>query len=68
METEKDNIMIVTHGGVIEVLYYILNGCEWTNKSPNLCKTSATGIHIIEHIDGNWKIVMSNNIEHLQYN
>ncbi|WP_346887435.1 histidine phosphatase family protein [Clostridium sp. UBA1056] len=68
METEKDNIMIVTHGGVIEVLYYILNNYEWTNKSPNLCKTSTTGIHMIEYIDGNWKIVMSNNIEHLQYN
>ena len=68
METEKDNIMIVTHGGVIDVLYYILNNYEWINKSPNLCKTSTTGIHMIEYIDGNWKIVMSNNIEHLQYN
>ena len=68
MGTEKDNIMIVTHGGVINVLYYILKNYEWTNTSPNLCKTSTTGIHKIEYIDGNWKIVMSNNIEHLQYN
>jgi len=45
-----------------------MNNLEWTNKSPNLCKASTTGIHMIEYIDENLKIVMSNNVEHLQYN
>ncbi|MGN9162384.1 histidine phosphatase family protein [Clostridium sulfidigenes] len=58
---EEDNIMILTHGGVINVLYYILNNIKWTNKSPKLS-------HKIEHIEGKWEIVMSNSVEHLYYN
>ncbi len=59
------NVMLVTHGGVIEVIYYIINGLDWTNKSAKLCKSSNTGIHSIEYILGEWKIIDSNNIEHL---
>lgn len=64
---EEDNIMILTHGGVRNVLYYILNNIKWTNKSPKLSKTSTTGMHKIEHIEGKWEIVMSNSVEHLYY-
>lgn len=59
------NVVLVTHGGVIEVIYYIISDLEWTNKSEKLSKTSNTGIHKIEYISGNWKILDSNNIEHL---
>lgn len=59
------NVMLVTHGGVIEVIYYIISGLDWTNKSEKLCKSSNTGIHSIEYIAGEWKIIGSNNIEHL---
>ena len=59
------NVMLVTHGGVIEVIYYIISGLDWTNKSAKLCKTSNTGIHSIEYISGEWKIIDSNNLEHL---
>lgn len=58
-------VMVVTHGGVINVIYYIINGLAWTNKSAKLCKLSNTGIHTIEYISGDWKITDSNNIEHL---
>lgn len=44
------NVMLVTHGGVIEVIYYMINGLDWTNKSDKLCKSSNTGIHSIEYI------------------
>lgn len=59
------NVVLVTHGGVIEIIYYIINGLEWTNKSDKLSKTSNTGIHKIEYISSNWKIIDSNNVEHL---
>ncbi len=64
---EEDDVIILTHGGVINVLYYILNNIKWTNKSPKLSKTSTTGMHKIEHIEGKWEIVMSNSVEHLYY-
>lgn len=59
------NVMLVTHGGVINIIYYIINGLKWTNKSSKLCDLSNTGIHTIEYISGDWKITDSNNIEHL---
>lgn len=60
------NVMLVTHGGVINVLYHIINGLEWTNKCAPLCKSSNTGIHTIENISGSWKVTESDSIEHLQ--
>lgn len=59
------NVMIVTHGGVINIIYHIIKGVEWSNKCVSLCKMTTTGIHKIEYdIDG-WKISESNVIEHL---
>lgn len=60
------DVMVVTHGGVINIIHCIANGIEWTNKCDGLCKTSNTGIHIIEHGAEGWKLVMSNNTEHLK--
>lgn len=59
------NVVLVTHGGVIEVIYNIIGDVAWTNKSDKLSKTSYTGIHKIEYISGKWKKIDSNNIEHL---
>lgn len=59
------NVVLVTHGGVIEIIYYLISGLEWTNKSDKLSKTSCTGVHKLEYISGNWRITDSNNIEHL---
>lgn len=60
------NVMLVTHGGVINIIYYIINGIEWTNKCASLCKLTTTGMHIIEYGTDGWKITKSNNIEHLK--
>lgn len=60
------NVMLVTHGGVINIIYHIINGLKWSNKCATLCKLSNTGIHTIEYISGSWKITDTNNIEHLQ--
>ncbi len=59
------NIVLVTHGGVIEIIYNLVGCVEWTNKSDKLSKTSYTGIHKIEYISGKWNVIYSNNIEHL---
>lgn len=60
------NVLLVTHGGVIDVLYHIINGVEWTNKSKALCKTTNTGMHIITYTPEGWKIIESNNVDHLK--
>lgn len=60
------NVMLVTHGGVINVIYHIVNGLEWTNKSSGLCKAVNTGMHIIKYTTEGWKIFESNNIDHLK--
>lgn len=60
------NVMLVTHGGVINIIYYIINGLKWSNKCATLCELSSTGIHTVEYISGSWNITDSNNIEHLQ--
>lgn len=59
-----ENIIIVTHGGVINVLYHILKGLEWTNKS-NSFPASNTGIHKVENLNGQWKLTIENLMEHL---
>lgn len=60
------NVMLVTHGGVINIIYHIVNGLEWTNKSGALCKSTNTGMHIIKYTSEGWKVIESNNIEHLK--
>jgi probable phosphoglycerate mutase len=62
------NVMLITHGGVINIIYYIINGLQWTNKCKTLCKLSNTGIHTIEYISDSWEITEVNNIEHLVQN
>jgi len=61
----KSNVLVVTHGGVINIIYHIIKGIEWTNKSP-FFKSNNTSIHCLECIDNEWKIVLENNIEHLE--
>lgn len=59
-----ENVIIVTHGGVINVVYHILKGLEWTNKN-NSFPTSNTGIHKVENSNGQWKLTFENILEHL---
>ena len=41
----KGNILIVTHGGVINVVYHLIKGIEWNNKNPAF-KAGNCSIHI----------------------
>ncbi len=43
----KQDVLVVTHGGVIKVLYHIVNGWEWTNKS-NAVPTGKCSIHVLD--------------------
>lgn len=42
----KGNILIVTHGGVINVIYHLVKGIEWNNKNPAF-KAGNCSIHIL---------------------
>lgn len=42
----KGNILIVTHGGVINVVYHLIKGIEWNNKNP-VFKAGNCSIHIL---------------------
>ncbi|MCT1404099.1 histidine phosphatase family protein [Paenibacillus sp. p3-SID867] len=59
-----ENVIIVTHGGVINVVYHILKGLEWTNKN-NSFPASNTGIHKVENSNGQWKLTVENFLEHI---
>ena len=41
-----ENILVVTHGGVINIIYHLVNGMKWSNKSLAF-KTVNCGIHIL---------------------
>lgn len=60
----KSNVLLVTHGGVVNVLYYHLNGQEWTNKSP-FFPIDNTSVHTVEMISDQWKVTEKNSMKHL---
>ncbi len=35
-KNSAENIMVVTHGGVINVIYHIVNGIGWSNKNKSV--------------------------------
>ncbi|MBT2288731.1 histidine phosphatase family protein [Paenibacillus albidus] len=63
-KNHPDNVIVVTHGGVINVVYHILNGLEWTNKNTSF-PASNTGIHKVENCNGQWVLTLENFLEHL---
>lgn len=42
-----DNILIVSHGGVINVIYHLVNRKEWSNKGPSY-KAANCSLHILD--------------------
>lgn len=44
----KSNILLVTHSGVINIIYHIINEINWSNSKP-FFKTDYVGIHYIEY-------------------
>ena len=41
-----ENILVVTHGGVINIIYHLGNGIEWSNKTSAF-KTANCSINIL---------------------
>ncbi len=58
------DLIVVTHGGVINILSYILNGMIWSNTEP-FFPISPTSIHEISCLEGKWRITNKNNTNHL---
>ena len=42
----KGNILVVTHGGVINIVYHLVRGIEWNNKGRTF-KTGNCSIHVL---------------------
>lgn len=42
----KGNLLVVTHGCVINVIYHLVKGIEWNNKGRTF-KADNRGIHIL---------------------
>ncbi|MWV43363.1 histidine phosphatase family protein [Paenibacillus sp. HJL G12] len=60
----QSNVLLVTHGGVINLLYYLLNGHEWTNQSP-FFPIDNTSVHTVERKLNKWVITERNITDHL---
>ncbi|MOA61185.1 hypothetical protein D3C78_1862540 [compost metagenome] len=60
----QSNVLLVTHGGVINVLYYLLHGQEWTNKC-SFFPIENTSVHTVEKTINKWKITEKNITKHL---
>lgn len=63
----RENVVIVTHGGVINIVYHILKEIEWTNKN-RFFPIFHTSIHKIEFVKNKWKITQENVVDHFKYN
>ena len=61
---KNENILIVTHGGVINIIYHLINKVKWNNKNKAF-KVQNASIHKIELDKEKIKISLSNYIEHL---
>lgn len=54
-----DNVLLVTHRGVIDIIYYIAKGMEWTNRSES-SPVAYASLHMLEKRDGRWQLVIRN--------
>ncbi len=43
----NDNVAIITHAGVINIIYHIIKGMEWSNKNKSFPIKPAT-LHVLE--------------------
>lgn len=60
----SENVVVVTHGGVINIIYHILKGLTWTNKNAKF-PVSYTSIHKIEYQLDKWLVTAENLTEHI---
>lgn len=46
-KTINENVLVVTHSGVINIIYHLVNGIEWNNQS-HIFKSANCSIHILD--------------------
>lgn len=63
---EHDNIMIVTHSGVINIIYRYINGMEWSNKIKSI-KVGNASIYSLIIENGKRYFELENYNEYLNY-
>ncbi|GIP31978.1 hypothetical protein J2TS4_11880 [Paenibacillus sp. J2TS4] len=63
-QNHNENVLVVTHGGVINIIYHIVKGIEWTNKNK-FNPALNTSIHKIEYRGGKWELTLENLTPHL---
>lgn len=61
----ESNILLITHGGVINIIYYIINKLEWSNQAK-VFPCHNTSLHCIEYNGNVWQVVEENNYKHLE--
>lgn len=54
-QQHSENVLIVTHGGVINVIYHLVRGLKWSNQ-PKDFPSAYTSVHNISHSGGKWEI------------
>jgi probable phosphoglycerate mutase len=59
-----ENVLVVTHGGVINIIYHLIKDMAWTNKN-RFFPVANTGLHRIESRGGRWELTMENATPHL---
>jgi 2,3-bisphosphoglycerate-dependent phosphoglycerate mutase len=58
-----DNVLVVTHGGVINIVYHLLHGKEWNNKNSSFPAATAS-IHEITRRSNGWCVTQANVVDH----
>lgn len=61
---DHENVLVVTHGGVINIIYHMMKDMEWSNKNP-FFPAANTGLHKIEYLRGRWELTLENATTHL---
>ncbi|WP_054941201.1 histidine phosphatase family protein [Paenibacillus ihuae] len=57
-QLHSENVLVVTHGGVINLIYHLVRGLEWTNLSKAF-PSSYTSVYKIEHSSSKWGIQLA---------
>lgn len=61
---DHENVLVVTHGGVINIIYHLIKDMAWSNKNP-FFPAANTGLHRVEFRDGRWELTLENAAPHL---
>ena len=60
-EDLSENVAVITHTGVINIIYHIIKGVEWSNKSKTFPISNAS-IHVLQYENNKIKLVEENKV------